>query len=148
MANKLEEARKVINEVDSQMSELFVKRMRAVEMVYEYKKELTSIEKMKVDNAKRKFDLGLITKLQYIIYLNIINRIKNDDIDSEIYLNDKLKPIYLIYLRRNGLDSDERKYSKAIDNVIEKYDGNSSISSCLYKSLTEVYSDNIKKKLL
>ena len=39
MANKLEEARKIINEVDSKMAELFVKRMRAAEMVYEYKKE-------------------------------------------------------------------------------------------------------------
>ena len=39
MSNKLEEARKVINEVDSQMAELFVKRMRAVEKVFEYKKE-------------------------------------------------------------------------------------------------------------
>ena len=39
MASKLDEARKIINEVDSQMAELFVKRMRAAEMVYEYKKE-------------------------------------------------------------------------------------------------------------
>lgn len=39
MANKLEEARKIINEVDSKMAELFVKRMRAAEMVYEHKKE-------------------------------------------------------------------------------------------------------------
>ena len=39
MANKLEEARKIINEVDSQMAELFVRRMRAAEMVFEYKKE-------------------------------------------------------------------------------------------------------------
>lgn len=39
MENKLEEARKIINEVDSQMAELFVKRMRAAEMVFEYKKE-------------------------------------------------------------------------------------------------------------
>ena len=39
MANKLEEARKIINEVDSQMADLFVKRMRAAEMVFEYKKE-------------------------------------------------------------------------------------------------------------
>ena len=39
MTNKLEEARKIINEVDSQMAELFVKRMRATEMVFEYKKE-------------------------------------------------------------------------------------------------------------
>ena len=39
MASKLEEARNIINEVDSQMAELFVKRMRAAEMVYEHKKE-------------------------------------------------------------------------------------------------------------
>ena len=39
MDNKLDEARKIINEVDSQMAELFVKRMRAAEMVYEHKKE-------------------------------------------------------------------------------------------------------------
>ena len=40
MADKLKEARAIINEVDSQMAELFVKRMRAVETVYEHKKEL------------------------------------------------------------------------------------------------------------
>ena len=39
MISKLEEARTIINEVDSQMAELFVKRMRAAEMVYEHKKE-------------------------------------------------------------------------------------------------------------
>jgi len=39
MSNKLEEAREIINGVDSQMAQLFVKRMRAAEMVYEYKKE-------------------------------------------------------------------------------------------------------------
>ena len=38
MGNMLEEARKIINEVDSQMAELFVKRMRAAEMVFEHKK--------------------------------------------------------------------------------------------------------------
>ena len=37
--NKLEEARKIINEVDAQMAELFVRRMQAAEMVYEHKKE-------------------------------------------------------------------------------------------------------------
>ena len=39
MSNKLEEARKIINEVDARMAELFVQRMRAAEMVYEHKKE-------------------------------------------------------------------------------------------------------------
>ena len=40
MSNKLEEARRIINDADSQMAELFVKRMRAAEMVYDYKKEM------------------------------------------------------------------------------------------------------------
>lgn len=39
MSNKLEEARNIINRVDAQMAELFVKRMRAAELVYEHKKE-------------------------------------------------------------------------------------------------------------
>ena len=39
MENMLEEARKTINEVDSKMAELFVKRMRAVEKVYAHKKK-------------------------------------------------------------------------------------------------------------
>lgn len=37
MANKLDEARQIINEVDTQMAELFVKRMKAAEMVIDYK---------------------------------------------------------------------------------------------------------------
>ena len=39
MGNRLEEARKIINEIDEQMAGLFVKRMKAAEMVFEYKKE-------------------------------------------------------------------------------------------------------------
>ncbi len=39
MSDKLEDARKIINEVDAQMAELFIRRMRAVESVFEYKKE-------------------------------------------------------------------------------------------------------------
>lgn len=36
--DQLQEARKIINEVDSQMAELFVRRMQAAQMVAEYKK--------------------------------------------------------------------------------------------------------------
>lgn len=38
MENMLDEARKIINEVDAEMAALFVKRMRAAEMVYQHKK--------------------------------------------------------------------------------------------------------------
>lgn len=39
MSSKLEDARKIINEVDAQMAALFVKRMSAAELIYEHKKE-------------------------------------------------------------------------------------------------------------
>ena len=39
MSNKLDDARAIINRVDSQMAELFTERMRAAEMVFEHKKE-------------------------------------------------------------------------------------------------------------
>jgi chorismate mutase/prephenate dehydratase len=39
MSDKLEKARKIINEADAQIAELFIKRMRAVEMVCEHKME-------------------------------------------------------------------------------------------------------------
>ena len=38
MADRLEEAREIIDKVDSQMAELFIQRMKAVETVFEYKK--------------------------------------------------------------------------------------------------------------
>ncbi len=37
--NKLDEARKIINSVDAKMAELFCERMRAAELVFEYKRE-------------------------------------------------------------------------------------------------------------
>ena len=39
MSSKLDEARKIINEVDLKMAELFVERMKAAELVFEHKKE-------------------------------------------------------------------------------------------------------------
>lgn len=39
MQNKLDEARKIINKIDLKMADLFVKRMEASKMVFEYKKE-------------------------------------------------------------------------------------------------------------
>ena len=39
MGTQLEEARKIINEIDEQMAQLFVRRLKAAEMVFEYKKQ-------------------------------------------------------------------------------------------------------------
>ena len=74
MSNKLEEARKIINEVDSQMAELFVKRMRAAEMVFEYKKEFgLPILDQKRENAVIEKNTALIEdnviKEYYIDYI-------------------------------------------------------------------------------
>lgn len=74
MANKLEDARRIINEVDSQMAELFVKRMRAAEMVFEHKKEfgLPILDKKREDAVIEK-NTGLIAddviKGYYIDYI-------------------------------------------------------------------------------
>ena len=37
--NELQKAREIINEIDAEMARLFEKRMRAAEMVAQYKKE-------------------------------------------------------------------------------------------------------------
>ena len=39
MSDKLKQAREIINRVDAQMAELFTERMRAAELVFEYKKD-------------------------------------------------------------------------------------------------------------
>ena len=82
MASKLEEARNIINEVDSQMAELFVKRMRAAEMVYEHKKEFgLPILDQKREAAVIEKNSALIEdpviKEYYIDYLKQLERIRN-----------------------------------------------------------------------
>ena len=37
--SKIDEARKIINDTDAKMAELFVQRMKAAEIIYEHKKE-------------------------------------------------------------------------------------------------------------
>ena len=74
MKNKLDEARKIINEVDSQMAELFTKRMRAAEMVSEYKREYgLPILDTNRENAVIEKNAALITddvlKEYYIDYI-------------------------------------------------------------------------------
>lgn len=74
MNNKLEEAREIINEIDVQMAELFVKRMRAAELVYEHKREFgLPILDQKRENAVIEKNVALIKddvlKGYYIDYL-------------------------------------------------------------------------------
>ena len=92
MTNKLEEARQIINKVDAQMAELFVERMKAAEMVSEYKKEfgLPILDKER-ENA-------VVEKNAFLI---------NDDVIKEYYI-DYIKNLMSIsrsyqYRLQNGL---------------------------------------------
>lgn len=74
MTNKLEEAREIINKVDSEMAELFIKRMKAAETVYEHKKEFgLPILDQKRENAVIERNSALVDdevlKGYYIDYL-------------------------------------------------------------------------------
>ena len=74
MANKLEQARKIINEVDSKMAELFVQRMDAVKTVFEYKKEfgLPILDQSREDAVIEKNSALVsdeVLKAYYISYL-------------------------------------------------------------------------------
>ena len=63
--NKLEEARLIINEVDSKMVELFKERMKAAKMVAEYKKEnnLPVLDKAREEALINK-NLGLLNDIE------------------------------------------------------------------------------------
>ena len=74
MSNKLEEARKTINELDLQMAELFVKRMKAVETVCEHKMEhgLPILDQKREDEVIEKNSAlvdDAVLKEYYIDYL-------------------------------------------------------------------------------
>lgn len=92
MANKLEEARKIINKVDAQMAELFVERMKAAEMVSEYKKE---------------FGLPILDKERENAVIEKNASLINDDVIKEYYI-DYIKNLMSIsrsyqYRLQNGL---------------------------------------------
>ena len=88
MENKLDEARKIINDVDSKMAELFVTRMRAVEKVYEHKK---------------KFGLPILDQAREdaVIQKNV------ELIEDEIFICDE-NNIYHISTQNKMGDSDSR----------------------------------------
>ncbi|MBO5408095.1 MAG: chorismate mutase [Clostridia bacterium] len=74
MENKLEKARSIINRVDEQMATLFVERMRACELVSEYKKEfgLPVLDQSREDEVVAKNSAmieDVVLKGYYIDYL-------------------------------------------------------------------------------
>lgn len=93
MKSKLDEARQIINSVDAQMAELFVERMRAVEIVYEHKKE---------------FGLPILdSKREELVIENNCARIKDE----------VLKEYYIDYLK--NLMSISRSYQHRMQNGLK-----------------------------
>jgi shikimate dehydrogenase len=89
MKNKLDEAREIINEVDSKMLELFKKRMEASKMVAEYKKE----NNLPILDSKREEEL-----------------IKNN---LDALNNKELEEYYLTFI--NGLLDASKAYQKNLN---------------------------------
>ena len=92
MGNQLEDARKIINEIDEQMAELFVKRMKAAEMVFEYKKE---------------FGLPVLDSKREAVVIERNSAFVGDDLLREYYI-DHLKHMMSVsrayqYRLQNGL---------------------------------------------
>ncbi len=96
MGNKLDEARKIINEVDSQMAKLFVKRMRAAEMVYEYKKEfgLPILDKKREDAVIEKNTALIEDKVLKEYYIDYIKNLMSVSRSYQYRMQSGLKVAY------------------------------------------------------
>ena len=96
MASKLDEARKIINEVDSQMVELFVKRMRAAEMVYEHKKEfgLPILDQIREDIIVEKNSAMITDDVLKEYYIDYIKNLMSISRDYQYRMQSGLKVAY------------------------------------------------------
>ncbi len=77
MANKLDEARKIINKVDSKMADLFTERMKAAEMVFEYKKEfgLPILDQKREDEVVEKNSAMIKDEVLKGYYIDFIKKL-------------------------------------------------------------------------
>ena len=96
MANKLEEARKIINRVDAQMAELFVERMKAAKMVSEYKKEfgLPILDKDRENAVVEKNASLIIDDVIKGYYINYIKNLMSISRSYQYRLQNGLKVAY------------------------------------------------------
>ncbi len=96
MANKLDEARKIINEVDSQMAELFVKRMRAAELVYEHKKEfgLPILDEKREDELIKKNAILIEDEVLKSYYIDFIKHMMTVSKSYQYRMQNGLKVAY------------------------------------------------------
>ena len=85
MKNRLEEAREIINEVDKEMIQLFIKRMAAIKMVAEYKLEnnIAIFDSKREDTIKNK-NLDILSNKQLEkYYLTFLEGVLNSSKDYQ-----------------------------------------------------------------
>ena len=93
MKTKLDEAREIINEVDSKMIDLYIKRMKAVKMVAEYKLEnnMEVLDSSREDFLKIKNSKILDDKLLEKYYLEFFDGVLQSSKDFQRDLIAKYK---------------------------------------------------------
>ncbi len=96
MANKLDEARKIINRVDVEMARLFTERMRAAEMVAEHKKEhgLEILDKAREDELIRRNSALIDEPILREYYVNFLRSTMAISRSYQARLNDGMKIAY------------------------------------------------------
>lgn len=79
MKTKLDEAREIINEVDNEMINLFIKRMAAISMVAEYKMEnnIPVLDSIREDSIKERNLETLSNKQLEQYYLTFFEGVLN-----------------------------------------------------------------------
>ncbi len=93
MKTKLEEAREIINEVDNEMINLFIKRMAAVSMVAEYKMEndIPVLDSIREDTIKERNIEKLSNKVLEPYYIKFFDGVLESSKEYQKYLLEKGK---------------------------------------------------------
>ena len=93
MKTKLEEAREIINEVDNEMINLFIKRMAAVSMVAEYKMEndIPVLDSIREDTIKERNLEKLSNKVLEPYYIKFFDGVLESSKEYQKYLLEKGK---------------------------------------------------------
>lgn len=101
MENKLEKARKIINDVDAKMAELFVERMKAAELVAEHKREhgLKILDKAREDEVVRRNSERIEDPEMRAYYVNFL---RNNMAVSRAYQDKLMEGMKVAYSGTEG----------------------------------------------
>ena len=92
-----------------------------------------------------RIDIYVLNKLKHIILCNLVEKVRNEeDLNTEIYLISYFNYVHYLYVRKHGIELDNKLYELAIERTINEYDGVSSLSTFVYKKIAEAYEQNNK----